>query len=484
MSLAEKIATRQCRVGVMGLGYVGLPLALEIARAGFHVIGLEKDDSRAGKVNNGQSYLEDVPQERLNGFVSNGQLKATTDFSVIADLDVVIMCVPTPLTKAKEPDISCIGEACRSVAKYLGKDKLISVESTSFPTTTEGVVLPILESEGLKVGKDFYLIFSPERIDPGSKRYGVRDIPKLVGGVTPRCTELGKLFYEQFIDHVLVVSSPRVAEMAKLLENIFRCVNIALINELMMLSERMNIDIWEVIEAASSKPFGFMPFYPGPGLGGHCIPVDPFFLSWKAREYDFHTQFIELAGNINERMPYWVVDKISAALNTHQKSLNGSRVLLLGVAYKKDVGDVRSSPALRVIELLADKGAEITYHDAHVPAITVAGRKYASAPLTRALLRESDCVAIITDHSNVDYVKVVQWSELVVDTRGVLRHLDFSSQDLIPKHESTDYVKVIGVLTCPPKTDPDVMLDLSEKRGSKWSGKVIRQNRSSISSGK
>ncbi|MBM4462364.1 MAG: nucleotide sugar dehydrogenase [Chloroflexi bacterium] len=424
MTLADRILSRSARVGVMGLGYVGLPLAVEIAQAGFPLVGMEKDGEKVKRIREGQSYIEDVPQHLLADLVKQGRLEATADPGIIAQLDVVIICVPTPLSKTKEPDISSIVEASQTIAPHLaGGEKLVILESTTFPTTTEEVTLPILEAGGLKVGKDFFLAFSPERIDPGNRRYGVRNVPKVVGGVTPRCTELAHLFYGQFVEQVVPVSSPRAAEMTKLLENIFRCVNIALINELAMLCDRMKIDIWEVIEAASSKPFGFMPFYPGPGLGGHCIPVDPFYLSWKAKEYDFHTQFIELAGNINENMPYWVVGKVAEALNTHQKSVNGSRILLLGVAYKRDVADVRNSPALRIAELLRERGAQICYSDPFIPRFRVGEEVYTRALLSDELLGQSDCVVIITDHGGVDYAKVAEGAKLVVDTRGVLHHL-------------------------------------------------------------
>lgn len=426
-SLESRIASRQAQVGVIGLGYVGLPLAVEIARQGFIVKGLDRDPGRVAEINSAEAQVNNCPAEVLNQLVEAGWLQSTADFSVLQELDIILICVPTPLTPTREPDLSYVVEAAGQVARYQRRDQLIVLESTSYPTTTEELLLPILSGNGLGVGEDFFLAFSPERIAPGLEDFTIKNIPKLVAGVTGRCSEMARLFYEQFVDRVITMSSPRAAEMSKLLENVFRCVNIALMNELMMLCDRMGVDIWEVIDAASTKPFGFMPFYPGPGLGGHCIPVDPFYLSWKATEYDFHTEFIELAGKINMAMPYYVVDRIAAALNGEHKSLGGSQVLILGVAYKRDIADVRNSPALKIVELLLARGAEVSYHDPFVAALKVQDRSYVSAPLSHDLLGGADCVVIVTDHSAVDYEAVAEKAKLVVDTRGVLRTLGLKS---------------------------------------------------------
>ncbi|MBI4744948.1 MAG: nucleotide sugar dehydrogenase, partial [Actinobacteria bacterium] len=349
-----------------------------------------------------------------------GKLKATTDFSTINELDIIFVCVPTPLTQTKEPDLSAIIKSSEAISKHMRKEQLIILESTTYPGTTEEIVLPILEKNGLKIDKDFYLAFSPERVDPGNKKYTIKDTPKVVGGINENSTKIASLFYQQIIEKVIPVSSTQVAEMTKLLENIFRCVNIALVNELMILCDRMDINIWEVIQASATKPFGFMSFYPGPGLGGHCIPIDPFYLSWKAREYDFHTEFIELAGKVNENMPYYVVSKISQALNKHRKSINGSEILILGVAYKKDISDVRESPALKIIELLDKEGADVVYHDQFVDRVEVDGKAYNSISLTEETLRKSDCIVIVTDHTTVDYKAIAEISSCVVDMRNVL----------------------------------------------------------------
>lgn len=407
-------------MGVIGLGYVGLPLAVATAQAGFQTLGLNKNLNKVSLVNQGKNYIEDIESNLLRELVQSRKLKATTDFSKLGELDIICLCLPTPLSKTKEPDISAIKEAAQTISQHLREEQLIALESTTYPGTTEEIVLPILERSGLKTGRDFYLAYSSERVDPGNKRYTIRNTPKVIGGVTPECTELAKLFYEQIVQKIVMVSSPRAAEMTKLLENIFRCVNIALVNELMILCDRMDINIWEVVEAASTKPFGFMTFFPGPGMGGHCIPVDPFYLSWKAREYNFHTEFIELAGKINENMPYYVASKISEALNAQQKSINGSKILVLGVAYKKDIGDTRESPAIKVIELLAESGANIFYHDPLVDQVIAKDKIYHSHPLDEQLIKNSDCTVIITDHSNVDYGKVAQHSQNIVDMRNVL----------------------------------------------------------------
>src|SRR3974390_3239917 len=345
--LQEKIRSRSARVGIVGLGYVGLPLAVEFARAGFEVTGIDISQSKADRVNQGDSYVGDVPSAVLKPLVESGKLRATPDFSVVQELDTINICVPTPLRKTKDPDMSFIDSACQEIARYFHPGLLVILESTTYPGTTDEVVLPMLSKSGLKAGEDFFLCFSPERVDPGNPKFQTANIPKVVGGVTKACTEMGRLFYAQALEHVVPVSSTQVAEMVKLLENTFRMINIGLVNEIALMCHRMGINVWEVIDAAATKPFGFMAFYPGPGLGGHCIPIDPFYLSWKAKEYDFNTRFIELAGELNTAMPYHVVDSLAEALNNHKKSLKGSKVLVLGVAYKKDVDDLRESPTLK-----------------------------------------------------------------------------------------------------------------------------------------
>lgn len=404
MSLSKKITSKTAKVAVIGLGYVGLPLAVEIAKRGFDVLGIEK-----------QGQKEVLAKE-----ISKGKIITTSTYQELASRDIAIIAVPTPLTKTHEPDLSHVVSATNQIAKHLHQNQLVILESTTYPGTTEEVLLPILQSNGLEVGKDFFLSYSPERIDPSEKKYGVSNIPKIVSGVTSRCLDLTKHFYKQFIDEVIDVSSTRVAEMAKILENVFRSVNVALANEMALLCERMNIDVWEVVKAASTKPFGFMTFYPGPGLGGHCVPIDPFYLSWKAREYEFHTEFIELAGKINHSMPYYVVEKITKALNAQGKVLKGSKILILGVAYKKDIDDLRESPALRIIDLLNQREAMVSYFDPYVKNIHIDKKSYSSELLSKSALGESDCVVIVTDHSNVDYEMVVKHSELIVDTRNAL----------------------------------------------------------------
>lgn len=424
MSLEQRILSGEAVFGVVGLGYVGLPLAVEMARSGHRVIGFDISADRAADVNAGRSYIGDVPSEDLAPLAAAGSLQATTEFSRVSECDCVVLCVPTPLDTMKEPDTSFMQAATRSVSRYLRPGSLVTLESTTYPGTTEEVVQPILESGGLVVGTDIHLAFSPERVDPGNVVHLTGNTPKVVGGVTPECTRLASLFYERFIETVIPVSSTRTAEMTKLLENIFRCVNIALVNELLLLSDRMGIDIWEVIDAAKTKPFGFMPFYPGPGLGGHCIPIDPFYLSWKAREFDFHTGFIELAGKINEDMPYYVDRRLMEALNSRRKSLAGSRVLMLGVAYKSDIDDMRESPAIKVADLLLRQETELVYHDPHVHEFTVAGRTIPRVELTAEEVAGADAVLVITDHSNVDYGLVIDNASLVLDTRNALASFD------------------------------------------------------------
>lgn len=424
--LERKIRGKEARVGVIGLGYVGLPLVMGFAGSGFEVVGFDVDGKKVESLNSGQSYIGHIPSDQIAQLVQGGRFKATADFDLLGDVDCIIVCVPTPLTEAKEPDLSYIEGTAQSISSRLRGGQLVVLESTTYPGTTEEVVLPILEQSGLKVGTDFFLAYSPEREDPGSKRYSTRNIPKVVGGLTKSCTELADALYSSFVEKTVVVSSARVAESAKLLENIYRSVNIALVNELKMLFQRMGIDIWEVIEAAATKPFGFEPFYPGPGLGGHCIPIDPFYLSWKAREFDFCTRFIELAGQINTSVPYYVVERLTIALNDRQKSVKGSKVLVLGVAYKPDVDDIRESPAMRIIELLRRRGALVGYNDPFIPRLPMM-RRYkftmVSEPLSEAVLSQSDCVVVVTDHT--EYRKKAQWivdnSRLIVDTRNLTR---------------------------------------------------------------
>jgi len=423
-ALLERIKLRQARIAVIGLGYVGLPLAVEKAKAGFQVVGIERKKERVDKVNQGENYIPDILADDLAEVVSQGKLWATQEFSVISDVDVITVCVPTPLDKNKQPDTSYIEGVVDQSLPFLHPGQLIVLESTTYPGTTEEVILPRVESQGLKVGQDIFLAFSPERVDPGNKRYKTKNTPKVVGGVTPACTKVAKALYEQVLEgEVFPVSSPRVAEMTKLLENVFRIVNISLVNELALLCEKMEIDIWEVIEAAKTKPFGFMPFYPGPGLGGHCIPLDPFYLSWKAKEYDFTTRFIELAGQINDAMPYHVVERAMELLNERGKPLKGSRVLLLGMAYKRDIDDLRESPALKVARLLLSHGTKLSYHDPYIPKIDVPGLQFESIPLTPANLAAQDLVIVTTDHTNVDYQQVVEHAPLIFDTRNATRGL-------------------------------------------------------------
>ncbi|MCE5203459.1 MAG: nucleotide sugar dehydrogenase [Actinomycetia bacterium] len=421
MGLLEKLEDGSAVLGVVGLGYVGLPLATEMGKSGFSVVGFDITPGKVDSVNAGKSYIPDVPTSELASLVSKGLLQATTDFSRIGEVDAVAICVPTPLDEMKEPDTSFMENAARSVAPYLRPGALVTLESTTYPGTTEEVIAPILEAHGLVVGKTLFLAFSPERVDPGNPVYQTKNTPKVVGGVTPECTRLAVAMYSRFIDTVVPVSTTRAAEMTKLLENIFRSVNIALMNELLMMSDRMGINLWEVIDAAKTKPFGFMPFYPGPGLGGHCIPIDPFYLSWKAKQYDFHTEFIELSGKINENMPYYVVTRLMDALNGQRKALAGSKVIILGVAYKADIDDMRESPAIKVAELLLAKGAEVSYHDSYVPQFSVKGAGIPHVDITAETIGAADVVLLITDHTDVDYAFVADHSQLVLDTRNAFK---------------------------------------------------------------
>jgi UDP-N-acetyl-D-glucosamine dehydrogenase len=418
--LRERISKKTARVGVVGLGYVGLPLAVEFARAGFEVVGMDVQQSKVDQFNSGHSYVKDVKDHVFKPLVESGKIRATTDFSAIAELDTVDICVPTPLRKTKDPDMSYVVSATDAIAEYLHPGLLVMLESTTYPGTTEELVLPKLSSNGLKVGEDFFLCFSPERVDPGNPKYQTSNIPKVVGGITPACTEIGALFYKQALDTVVPVSSTRVAEMVKLLENTFRMINIGLVNELALMCDRMNIDVWEVIDAAATKPFGFMPFYPGPGLGGHCIPIDPFYLSWKSKESGIEARFIELAGYINGRMPEFAVEKIQNALNDASKPVRGSHIHILGVAYKRDIDDVRESPALDIILLLQRRGARVTFSDPHVKKIQSDGAVLEAQDMLPSV-SAADCVVIVTDHSGVDYPAVVERSKLIVDTRNALK---------------------------------------------------------------
>lgn len=417
-----RFRSREAQIAIVGLGYVGLPLAVAITESGLPVVGIDKDEKRIASLQRGESPTVDVDGVRLKKASGSGKLTLTADFSSIKNSDAIIICVPTPLTKHREPDTSYIVEATESIVPHLRKGQLIVLESTSYPGTTEELVKPRIEARGFEIGKDVFLAFSPERVDPGNKKYTLQAVPKVVGGVTDNCTEVAKALYEQVIHAgVYTVSSPRAAEMEKLLENIFRNVNIALVNELTQLCDRMDIDIWEVIEAAKTKPYGFMPFYPGPGVGGHCIPIDPFYLSWKAREYDFRTHFIELAGEVNTSMPAFVVSKPSRILNRHRKPLNGARILLLGVAYKRDIADMRESPALKLITLLEGEGAEVAYHDPYVPKITINEKPHESIPLTEETLQSMDAVVLVTDHSMLDYDFIIDHCKILLDTRNAIK---------------------------------------------------------------
>ncbi len=421
-NLEEKIQKHQAKVAVIGIGYVGLPLAVEIARAGFETVGIDVDQNKVAAVHQGKSFIGDVPSTDLAEMVQAKKLQATTDYRVCRQCDVLNICVPTPFTASKDPDVSYIINAGKEIARDIQPGQLIILRSTTYPETTEKVLLPILEQSGLKVGKEFFLSFAPERIDPGNKKWTIRTTPVVIGGVTKRCTELTQLFYAQFVEKVVPVSSPRVAEMSKLLENIFRSVNIALVNELARMCDRMgDIDIWEIINAASSKPFGFMPFYPGPGIGGHCILIDPYYLAWKAREFDFHSNFIELAAETNEAMPFFVVDRIIEVLGVNGIPARDARLLLIGAAFKRDVDDIRHSPAIRVMELLINKVKKIEYADPYVPTITIDGKIFRARPLTAQLLNKADCAVILTDHSVFDYDLILRKSKLIMDTRNAIK---------------------------------------------------------------
>jgi UDP-N-acetyl-D-glucosamine dehydrogenase len=424
-ALLKKIESRSARTGVVGLGYVGLPLAVELARAGFRTTGIDLDDRKVGAIMEGRSYIPDVATADVMALKQAGKLDATTDFSIVRELDTINICVPTPLRKTKDPDMSYIVSAVEAIAKHLHKGMLIVLESTTYPGTTDEVVQPILEAAGLKAGVDFFIAFSPERVDPGNPNFQTHNVPKVVGGLTPDCAMLAGALYGCAIDTIVPVSSTRVAEMVKLLENTFRAVNIGLVNELALMCDKMNIDVWEVVDAAKTKPFGFMAFYPGPGLGGHCIPIDPFYLSWKAKQTGFDPRFIELAGHINAGMPHYVVDKVGEALNTKRKAINGSKILIAGIAYKRDIDDMRESPALDVLGLLHAKGAIVSYADPFVPVLH--GREWTgqsdvrAVDLTRGSIAQYDCVVIVTDHKAFDYDALVAEADLIVDTRNAIK---------------------------------------------------------------
>ena len=417
--LEEKIKSRSARVGVIGLGYVGLPLAVEYAKAGFTVTGIDLSTAKIDRVNAGDSYIGDIASSQLAPLVSSGKLRATNDFSSVLELDTVNICVPTPLRKTKDPDMSYIVAACEEIAKNFHAGMLVILESTTYPGTTDELILPMLEASGLRVGEDFFLCFSPERVDPGNPHFQTVNIPKVVGGVTPACTEIGRLFYAQALQNVVPVTSTQVAEMVKLLENTFRMINIGLANEIAIMCDGMRINVWEVIDAAATKPFGFMPFYPGPGLGGHCIPIDPFYLSWKSKQAGIEARFIELAGHINGQMPHFVVGKIQSALNDHSKPVKGSRIHICGVSYKRDIDDVRESPALDIMLLLRRSGAVISYTDPHVPELKLDDLQLSSQD--GDFLKAADCVVIVTDHSAFNYPDMVRDAKLIVDTRNALK---------------------------------------------------------------
>lgn len=436
--LLSKIENKSARVGIIGLGYVGLPLAVGMAKCGYSVTGVDVSQAKIDHLNQGVSYIPDVPSTDLSPLVKANKFTATPDYDILKELDVVFICVPTPFDSMKAPDLTYVRQAAASIASRLRTGQLVVLQSTTYPGTTEEVVLPLLEQTGLTAGQDFFLAFSPERIDPGRTDFTVENTPKVIGGINAESATLTSELFIHLTPHIHVVSSPRAAEMTKLLENIFRSVNIALVNELAILSERMEIDFWEVIEAAKTKPFGFMPFYPGPGVGGHCIPVDPYYLSWKAREHDFYTRFIELAAEVNGDMPYHTVDLIGKGLNYFGKSLRDAKILILGVAFKPNIDDARNSPAERVIELLLKQGAQVSYHDPYVPVFKFGGdivlkeeKTFESVSLTSQVLADVDCCTIITGHRDIDYARVVEASSLVVDTVNATRNLATGQNKII-----------------------------------------------------
>jgi len=430
-NLLKKIKDRKAKVGIIGLGYVGLPLAVEVGEAGFTVVGFDVAKDKVNLINAGKSDIDDVPDSAVANLVQSGKLSATTDPKQLRQMDTVSICVPTPLSKTKDPDVSYILAAVKWIQQYIHKEMLIILESTTYPGTTEDMILPMLEESGLKVGRDFYLAFSPERVDPGNQKFTTKNTPRVVGGTTPRCTKVAQAFYEQFIGSVHAVSSTQAAETVKLLENTFRSVNIGLVNEVALMCDRLNLDVWEIIDAAASKPFGFMPFYPGPGLGGHCIPIDPHYLSWKLKSLNYYARFIELAGEINSQMPEYVVHRIRNVLNDRAKSVKGAKIVILGVAYKRDIKDVRESPALDVIKLLEGQGAKLYYNDPYVDTIRWNDSIHRSSKLTPALLKKADLAVILTDHTSYNYQWLVDNAKVVFDTRNATKNVRNNRRKLV-----------------------------------------------------
>ena len=431
--LIEKIKKKEASVAVLGLGYVGLPLAIEKAKTGFSVFGIDKSEFKVTKLNRGESYIRGIDEKQLKEMVNLGRLTAATDPAKIKEADVIIICVPTPLTPNKDPDLTYIKEAVKQVEKHLRPGHLITLESTTYPGTTEEIVLPNLAKTGLKVGEDYFLAFSPERVDPGNSNFNTKNTTKIVGGVTKQCTRVASTFYRQTIENVVEVSSPAIAEMAKIFENTYRAVNIALVNEFMLLCSKMKIDIWEVLDAAATKPFGIQVFYPGPGIGGHCIPIDPYYLAWKAKEYDFSLRFVDLAGQINNEAIWYVISLLNSILNEKKKSLRGANLLLVGVAYKRDVDDYRESPSLKIISILRENGANVSYHDPFIPEIYLSakGTYLQSVELTKENLAKADCTLIITDHSNLDYQFIVDNAQVVLDTRNATKNVQKGREKII-----------------------------------------------------
>ncbi|MCP4633633.1 MAG: nucleotide sugar dehydrogenase [candidate division Zixibacteria bacterium] len=430
-NLEKKIKNKSALVGIIGLGYVGLPLAVEYAKSGFKVVGIDILKKKVDLVNSGKSDIDDISPEEVKILRDAERLEATNDFSKLNEIDCIAICVPTPLNKTKDPDVSFILSAANEIKKYQRKGQLIVLESTTYPGTTDELIQPILEEGGLKAGKDFYLAFSPERVDPGNEHYNTANTPKIVGGIDEISTRIAKLFYEQIISQIVSVSSTRTAEMVKLLENTFRSVNIGLVNEVALMCNKLEIDVWEVIDAAATKPFGFLKFYPGPGLGGHCIPIDPHYLSWKLKSLNYYARFIELAGDINSHMPEHVVSLVVNSLNKVKKSIAGSKILILGIAYKKDISDVRESPALDIIRLLENRGAKVIYHDPFVQSVKLDGKIGKSIALNESALKKADCVVIVTDHTQFDYKWIVDKSNLIVDTRNVTGKLKGGKSKII-----------------------------------------------------
>jgi len=422
-TLLQKIKNREVRIAVIGIGYVGLPLAVEFAKEGYHVTGVDVNAEKVRLINEGHSYIPDVPTGELAELVDKGLVSATTDFGVLGEVDAISICVPTPLRKTKDPDMSYIIAAADEIVKYCRKGQLIVLESTTYPGTTDELIIPRLVKNGFTLGEDIFICFSPERVDPGNPVYGTRNTPKVIGGATPECVEVATALYGKAINTIIPVSSTAAAEMVKLLENTFRAVNIGLVNEMAIMCDKLDVNVWEVIEAASTKPFGFMTFYPGPGLGGHCIPIDPLYLSWKLKALNYTARFIEMASEINSSMPPYVVTKVMDTLNTVKKSVNGARVLVMGVAYKRDIDDLRESPALDIIHLLQDRGAEVSYHDAFVPTMHHEGLKMESVELTEEAVSAADCVVIVTDHTTIDYAWLAEHARIIVDTRNALKDI-------------------------------------------------------------